>query len=215
MSSSPLHILIVETEKSVCPIPPNSFNNPLEAYLASKIIAFRATTDFVTTHQPSYDVINILPGYFVGRDDLAVEAAALLQGTSRLAFGQLLGHPEPHGLPSTSALISDVAKAHVLSLNRSIPGNQNFIVSSDGLRGTTWADAMEVVSSHYSKDVIEAAGFKVNGPGTPTNRILIDSTHSQRTLGMEFQPYREQILSVVNQYFELLGLIGVGSAGQK
>jgi nucleoside-diphosphate-sugar epimerase len=186
-------------------------HDPLEAYLASKIVAFKATKDFMSSHQPAYDVINILPGYFVGREELATKAKDLLLGTNRVVLGQFLGLSAPKGLPSTSVLIEDVAKAHVLSLNRSVPGNQSFVISSDGLQGTTWADAIEIVSNHFSKDTIEAAGFKLDGGGTPTNRILIDSTHTQETLGMKFKPYREQVLSIVSQYFELSGLKDIES----
>ncbi|RDW85295.1 hypothetical protein BP6252_02885 [Coleophoma cylindrospora] len=197
---------VVYNEESVCPPPKGALSNPLDAYLASKVVAFQAVKEFVATEKPAYDVVNILPGYIVGRNDLVTNAEGILQGTNRLAFGQILGQPSPQALPSTSAYLNDVALAHVLSLDPSIAGNQDFVISSDGLQGTTWGDAIDIVQNHYSQDIIKAAGFKLDAGRTPTVRVSIDTSHSQRTLGFEFKSYKDQILSLSDFYLELLKL---------
>lgn len=137
------------------------------------------------------------------------DAGDILQGTNRLAFGQVLSQPSPHAVASTTAYLNDVAMAHVLSLNSSIPGNQSFVISSKGLYGTTWGDAMDIIQEHYPQEVIKAAGFKLDAGRKPTARVLIDSTYSQKNLGFEFKSYKEQVLSVSHHYLELLKLKGV------
>jgi hypothetical protein len=175
----------------------------LAAYLGSKIIAFQAVTEFVGKEKPTYDVIRILPGYIIGRNDLVTDVEHILQGTNRLVLGQVLGQPSSTSLPSTTAYLNDVAEAHVLSPNTSISGNQNFVISSDGVHGATWGDAIEIVRSHYSDDVIKEAGFKMDAEKILTARVLIDSTYSQETLGFQFKPYKEQVISIVDHYLEL------------
>ncbi|KAE9371215.1 NAD(P)-binding protein [Stipitochalara longipes BDJ] len=198
--------LVVYNEKSACPSPRGSFANPLDAYLGSKVIAFQAVGEFIAKEKPAYEVINILPGYIIGRNDLVTDSEHFLQGTNRMAFGQILGQPSLYALPSITAYAKDAARAHVLSLDPQIPGNQSFVISSDGLHGTTWGDAIDIIRDHYSDKVIKAAGFELDAGKTPTARVSMDSTYSQNILGFEFKSYKEQVLSLSNHYLELLKL---------
>jgi len=61
------------------------------------------------------------------------------------------------------------------------------------------------LSGSISDNVIEA-GFKLDVGKTPTARVSIDSTYSQKILGFEFAPYKEQIHSLSDHYLELLEL---------
>jgi hypothetical protein len=77
----------------------------LDAHLGSKVIAFQAAGEFLAKAKPIYDVVNILPGYLVGRNELVTDAKEFLQGTNCIAFGQVLGQPSPHALSSTTAYL--------------------------------------------------------------------------------------------------------------
>lgn len=157
------------------------------------------------SQKPAFDIINIYPGFLVGRCDLATDVETSLQSTNGLALTQLLGIKYPFNPWSSSTDVKDVALAHVLCLNPSIGENQDFLISSDGPQGATWGDAVDIVSMSYPEHIIKAAGFKLDGGRIQTVNLLLDSTYSQNTLGIKLKLFKEQVITAVDNYLEILG----------
>lgn len=88
-----------------------------------------------------------------------------------------------------------------MALNHPIPGNQNYLFSSQGLTGTNWEDTIPIVKKNFPSEVIEKL-FRLNGEQASAS-IKIDSSKTEKTFGMEFQSYEQQVFSLVENYIEL------------
>ena len=178
------------------------YGHHFEAYAASKVNALNATTRWVRAQKPHFDLINMLPSFFIGKNELVTEANGILNGTNGAAFGQILGKKMDSPNPGTTIHVNDVAKIHILSLNPKVKGNQNFIASSGGVEGRAWGDAIEIVKENFPAAVkdgrLPADGFQ------PTKKLRIDSSKTEKELGIKFQPYETQVKSVTEHYLELL-----------
>ena len=182
------------------------YGNHFQAYAAGKVNTLNATTRWVQAEKPHFDVINVLPSFFVGKNELVTEAKNILSGTNGAAFGQVLGKKTDSPLPGTMIHVEDVAKIHILALDSKVKGNQNLMASSGGVEGQTWAEAIEIVKKHFPEEVkdgrLPADGFQ------PTKKLRLDSSKTEKELGIKFQPYESQVKSVTRHYLELLEKAG-------
>lgn len=198
----------VFTDTYQIPFPAGPYNNAFEAYSASKVRALVATKEFVEREKPEWDVINIMPSFVIGDNEMVTDPAKISDGTVSAAFAQVLGGDSGWGaVPSTSVHVEDVARLHVEALNPAIPGNQSFLAVSEGERGTRWEEALEIVRRNFPK-AVESGVLKNNGTAK-TKRTKVDASRTERVFGWKFQSYEEQVKSVARQY---LGLVGVEAA---
>ncbi|TAQ89682.1 hypothetical protein B7494_g1988 [Chlorociboria aeruginascens] len=190
------------------PFPAGPYSHPFEAYSASKVRALIATKDFIATKKPEWDVINIMPSFVVGDNEIITDPKLISDGTVSAAMAQVLGGDSGWGaVPSTSVHVADVARLHVEALNPKIEGNQNFLAVSEGERGTRWEDAIEIVQRNFPLAV--KSGVLPNNGTAATKRTKVSATRTEEVFGWKFQSYEEQVKSVVKQY---LGLLGVEAA---
>lgn len=77
-----------------------------------------------------------------------------MKGTNAVAFGQVLDKNMMHSpSPGTMIHMNDVAKLHILALDPSVKGHQNFIAGSGGVAGQVWGDAIEIVNQQFPEAV--------------------------------------------------------------
>ena len=114
------------------------FSNPFEAYCAAKANALNATDAFVQNQRPQFDVINVMPTFFIGKSELITSPKDIIQSTSGFALGPILGQKSDNPRAGVQIHADDVAKVHVLSLNPKVKGNQNFGMTSGGVAGNQW-----------------------------------------------------------------------------
>ena len=192
-------------EHSRIPDPTGPYTNEFEAYAASKAIAFNATTKFMESNKLGFDVVHVHPSFVIGKDELVTSTDDILRGTNGAAFAQILGNKQAYPLPSGTVHIDDVALAHVNALDTSVvPGGFSLITQSEGIKGTNWGDAIEIVKRRFPKAV--ESGVLANDGVTPTKHVGIDAEETGRLLGVEFRGYEEQVVSVVGHYLELKGV---------
>ncbi|KAH8594761.1 hypothetical protein B0O99DRAFT_687538 [Bisporella sp. PMI_857] len=119
------------------PFPAGPYQSAFEAYAASKVAALLATKEFVTEKHPEWGVINILPSFVVGDNEMITEADKINSGTVSATFAQVLGRDSRwRAVLGSSVRVGDVAKLHVEALVPKIEGNQSFLGVLDGERGT-------------------------------------------------------------------------------
>jgi nucleoside-diphosphate-sugar epimerase len=171
-------------------------------YCSSKILAYKATNDFIANEKPAFDVVSLMPSYIIGKNELVTDPKNITDGTNGLAFGQILGNKNPDGLSGCSVHVNDVSKAHVLALESSIPGNSHFILNSGGVDGTVWSDAIEIVAKNFPQAV--AAGTLPNNGVMGSKRSRISAKKTEEIFGMKFLSFEEQVKSVTNHYLELI-----------
>ncbi|KAI9738175.1 MAG: hypothetical protein M1834_008673 [Cirrosporium novae-zelandiae] len=181
---------------------PPPYTNDLDAYSSSKIRAFDATNNFVTKHKPHFEITNIMPVFIIGKSELVTSPNNITNGTNRAAMSPLLGLKNSYVTPSISVHVDDVAYAHVKALDPSVPGGQNFLLSSEGIKGTTWNDAIEIVKKHFPGEVKKGV-FPLEGD-VPTKQAKLDVTRTEKVLGLRFKSYEEQVISVAGHYVELM-----------
>ena len=175
--------------------------NPGVAYGVSKVKALQAAEEFMQTEAPTFDIIHIHPVYVVGRNELALDAKAVLKGTNSTALGHVLGTKFDQGRTSGSVHLYDVARLHVLALDPKVKGGQSFIASHENV----WNDSLDIVKKHFPQAVKDG---KLPADGDqPTLSVKIDVTHTEEVFGpfgFKFQDYEAQVVNVTEQYLELL-----------
>ena len=178
------------------------FGHPFQAYSASKVNALNATDAFVKNEKPHFDVINIMPSFFVGKSELITSSKDITKGTNRMALQPILGEKADNALPNNQIHVDDVAKVHVLSLDPKVKGNQNFGVTSGGVAGNQWDAAIEIVQRRFP-EAVKDGRLPANGT-QPSKRVLIDASETEKILGIKFRSFEDQIVSVTEHYLELL-----------
>jgi nucleoside-diphosphate-sugar epimerase len=193
----------ISIDKMSIPSPQPPYANPFDAYAASKIRALRASEEFVADNKPHFDIINIMPSFVIGANELTTSIAEMrTKGTNRHALTPIVGVKNPNPNPGTTVFVDDVAKIEVLALDPRIPGGQNFLVSSGGLRGTTWNDAIDIVKRNFPDEA--ARGVWPLDGDQPTKRTMVDSSRTEEVFGFKLASYETQVKSVVAHYLELL-----------
>lgn len=76
----------------ITPLPAAPFNpNPGAAYFTSKALALDATDKWLAEKKPHFSIVNIMPGFILGRNELVTVAEDLLNGTNAVVLGPVLG----------------------------------------------------------------------------------------------------------------------------
>ncbi len=181
------------------------YGHYFQAYAASKVYALNATKKFLADSPRHFDNINIMPGFFIGKSELASAKKEDLtsgHGTNKTAMAPIMGAKSDFPYPGTMAHVDDIAKVHVLSLQESVKGGQNFGIQAGGIDGTPWDVAISTVKKHYPKEV--AAGVLPADGTQPSKRLRFDTSATEKTLGIKFRSYEEAVVSVVDWYLEEL-----------
>lgn len=156
-------------------------------------------------HKPSFDLITIEPVFVLGRDDTAKTAEELFRGSNGSLLGPLVGRPQPRPTACLPVHVDDVALMHVRSLDPAIPGNEDYLCNSHSLENMEWAQSLDIIKKHYPKECAEGI-FKVENTERPkTLKVRVDSTKAEKTFGITFKSFEEQVLSIAGQYLELIG----------
>jgi nucleoside-diphosphate-sugar epimerase len=193
--------ITVDENMTAEPLPP-PYGNPFVAYATSKILAFKATQDFIEREKPAFDVITILPSYILGKNELITDPEKITVGSNGLVSASILGHDSFPAVGHTIH-VNDVARVHVLALDAKVPGNTNYIVSSGGLDGIAWADALKIVADNYPDAV--AAGILPNNKAKTTLPFKIDARKADGVFHLKYIGFEDQVKSITDHYLDLVG----------
>ncbi|KAI1618580.1 hypothetical protein EDD36DRAFT_35795 [Exophiala viscosa] len=133
ITSSVAAVLPVEPKPfdadSVQPDPQGPYPDTFTAYSASKKFALNRTRDFIAKEKPQFSIINVMPTFVVGKNELSTTPEAVNDGSNRLALVPILGVNNPDSVPSFVCHVDDVAFVHVAALDPKVKGNHNFGVN--------------------------------------------------------------------------------------
>lgn len=195
----------VYTARDRIPVPSENYANQSQAYNASKVLALKAIEEYMQHERPSFDVIHVMPGWAIGRNDLATSVAGTLSGTNAAIMGHILGHTSTKALSPICGHVDDVAKAHILALDPKVAGGQSF----GACLRTPWNDALDIVRQRAPEYVANGV-LPANG-SQPSVELQFDSSDTERALGFKLQGFDEQVMSAVNHYLEELAKPGAKS----
>ena len=192
----------VFTANGSLPNPESPRSDVRLAYAASKILALNASTDFIKWEEPHFDIINVMPSFLVGRNELNTKAIDVLSSTNAMAIAQVLGHASKNPILGSSVHVDDAARVHVLALDSKVKGNQNFGAASDWSGNFQWGDAIEIVKRHFP-EAVKDGRLPVTAKAL-TRKFRFDASKTEEVLGIKFQNYEAQVVSVIEHYLELL-----------
>ncbi|OAP63508.1 hypothetical protein AYL99_02735 [Fonsecaea erecta] len=190
----------VYTSDHVEPDPQGPYPHDFAAYVASKKLAYNRTREFISKENPHFAVINIMPTFVIGKNELATTPEAVIAGSNALAFTPLLGRQNPNGMPAATCHIDDVAYVHIASLGPKVQGNQNFGVNYD-VNGVKWDDAIDIVKRHFP-EAVEKGVFPLGGSQTSLP-MPFDASKTEEVFGIKFKNFEEQIVSLAGHYIEV------------
>lgn len=147
-----------------------------------------------------------MPSCFIGKNELITDAKDILSGTNGVAFAPVLGKKSDFANPGAMSDVDDVARVHVLALDSKVKGGQNFRMISGGVAGNKWADSIEIVKKRFPEAVQD--GRLPADATQPTKKLLVDTSRTEKVLGIKFRSYEEQVVSVTEHYLELLEKAG-------
>lgn len=180
----------------------------MEAYWASKAFARIATRQFFEDKEPHFDFVNLLPSVVVGPDEripLNGGVDLLLQGTRAAVLAPALdgstNSPFPYvGVP---VHVADVAKAHVDAVDTvRIPGNSEFILSSDTPEGVVWDRDVTGVARTYFPKQVEDQSLPLKG-SLPFVKWRLDGRTTEDAFGWKFRSFKNTMCELIAQYLQL------------
>ncbi|TVY44050.1 putative uncharacterized oxidoreductase, partial [Lachnellula occidentalis] len=101
----------------VSPLPTGPWPNGIEAYRGAKALALDATDRFVAEKKPRFSIVNVMPGYVIGRNALAMSARELQSGSNNVVLGLVTGNVRKEAQLATVVDVRDVARVQVEALD--------------------------------------------------------------------------------------------------
>ena len=183
--------------ESRIPTPEGPFPSNAQAYAASKAAQFNAVEEWVSKSKPTFSLVTMHPAFVIGRSDLASTVEELWAGTNRFALDIAVGKKFDGVRSGACVHVDDVARAHVLVLDKSQEGSRTFVISAPA----RWDDVVGIVEREF-KDAVEE-GVLSTGGGQGSAVLNIRGDEVERVLGFRYLSFEEQVKSVVGQYLEL------------
>ena len=195
----------ISTAQSRVPTPQGPFPDGRVAYRASKVAALNATDDFISQRNPHFSIVNIMPSFITGDNELLTPSAEhvtdFLGTTGAFPIAHLV-YPEKFSdapIWGAGILVTDSAKAHVNALDENrVKGHDGFIANVN----VKWEDGLEVVKKLFSKAVEEGI-FKEAKRGTLP--ALLDAGNAEDVLGVRYKGFEEMVGNAGKGYLRLVG----------
>ena len=185
------------------PDPDNVPANEWVAYRASKILAYHAAEEFMASQQPSFDLINIMPSFVQGRNELVTSKENVRNGSNGFMVDVVLGVKGGQPRRASTVYVDDVAKVEVLALDPKLAKNgDNFIVAgSPSGKSIFWNDVTEIAGKLFPKAVKN--GVLPLGGDQETIPANYDVSKTEEAFGFRLAGLETQVKSLIGQYVEL------------
>jgi nucleoside-diphosphate-sugar epimerase len=177
--------------------------NEWVAYRASKMLAYQAAQDFMASKQPTFDLINVLPSYVQGRNELVTRKEDVHNGSNDVMVDLVLGAKGGRPRMANTVFVDDVAKVEVLALNPKLAKNgDNFIAAgSPSGKSIEWNEVTEIVRKLFPV-AVERRILPLGGD-QQTISASYDVSKTEETFGFKFAGLETQVESLIGQYVEL------------
>ena len=200
-SISPANTQVRFTADNVEKDPVGPYTNPFAAYSASKKLAYNRTRDFIAQQNPHFTVVNVMPTFVVGENELAATTKEVDAGSNAIALSTLLGRDVPSTMPGSVCHVDDVAFVHVAALDPKIEGNRNFGVNLNVRGPRHWDAAIDIVKKHFP-DAAEERIFPFGGKGE-CQAYAYDTTETEEAFGFKHKDYEAMIVSLAGHYIDV------------
>ena len=173
------------------------------AYAASKVAALIRAEEWIANNKPAFDVIHIHPSYIFGRDELYESTKEFMSGTNVIPLAIATGRASDAKSYAVSFNhVADTARAHVLSLDPKVAGNQSFLLTNSGENNEKWDDIFDLLGKRYPQ-ALEKGIFKTGSAWT-SGGFSADVRKTEETFGFKLATLEEAVAPVLDQFLELL-----------
>lgn len=148
----------------------------------------------------SFEFVNLLPTMVFGPDELATNVQELMGTACGWVLRALMDVKMPEMIGAT-VHVADVARAHIDGLKPSIPGNKDYVLSSDVPEGICWEDAERAVKTDFLA-AVEKGVLKLEG-SMPLNPWRLDTRETEEAFGWKPISFVETVKELVEQYLGL------------
>ncbi|CAN9233985.1 unnamed protein product [Alternaria alternata] len=165
-------------------------------YHASKLLAHRATLEWVAENKPHFVVITLHPSFVFGRN-LSQTSPDGVDGTNAMLWGCL--YSEKPFIPAVGVDVRDVALAHVRALETKFNGNnevQEFVLSASEKDGWSWTNIAK-----FAREKYPGLGTKLEGSFDAPPPV--ESRRAQEILGIRWKRMEDTIASFLDHQLEL------------
>lgn len=182
----------------VLPLPTGPWSDFGAAYRDSKVLALNATERFKTDKSPHFSIVNIMPGYVIGANELVTDVNEIANGSNGVVMAIITGLQAPSARPLSLIGLSDVVRAHVGSLDEEkIQGNKDFVLDS-------CRPSFDEVNDIVRKALPEAVknGSITLGGSMPAAYLRYNVDETTRVFG-PLASYESDVVSVAKQFLQL------------
>ncbi|KAK9493233.1 hypothetical protein V1508DRAFT_447108 [Lipomyces doorenjongii] len=173
----------------VRPLPSAPWDDHSSAYRASKVLALDATDRFLAERRPHFSILNVMPGYVIGANELVNDPSKVGSGSNGVVMGVVMGPKTSVARPCVVVDVQDVAQIQVAALDeRRVEGSKSFLLDTDSVHLT--------MRSTLSKNI------SLRRLSIPAVHLRLDVSDSIRTFG-PLKNYETQVRSVVAHYLAL------------
>ncbi|KAL6705681.1 hypothetical protein ACN47E_006470 [Coniothyrium glycines] len=166
-------------------------------YHASKVLAHRATLEWVREHKPHFTVVTLHPVFVFGRN-LLQTAAEDLSGTNAVLVGTL--QAETPGIIMAAVDVRDVALAHLRALDATFDDDgdevHEFLLGAGEARGWTWEKVVRFVREKFP-----AVEVKLQGPFDAPPEVETDK--AEKVLGIRWRGMEDTMGELLRQQWDL------------
>lgn len=182
------------------------FDTLVQAYIAGKTAALLETETWVAEHKPKFGVVNVHPGFVIGRNKLASTTTEVNTGTNTIALNAVLGTKIENVAgkmrASSCCHVEDVAEVHVLALGPKLDRLKSGQCKSFAIGlPVKWDDSIRIAEKHFP-DAVRAGRLPLGGY-QPECEVDLDSSETEQLLGRKLRGFEEQTVSVLSHYLEL------------
>lgn len=138
-----------------------------------------------------------------GWDHLTTSEEDIQGGTNRFIINHARGISDSQmpAFPNAYCSLDQVAYVHVKSLDvERVPGNQSFIVSSNGDDGMEYNQIDEIVRKRFPRDVEEGV-FK-SGAEAKTTKVRVDNESTERGFGFVHTGWEEVVVETLEGWLK-------------
>ncbi|KAG8835117.1 methylglyoxal reductase (NADPH-dependent) gre2 [Serendipita sp. 400] len=174
-------------------------------YIASKVLAERAAWAWIKEHNPSYELVTLLPPWIFGKDVFSnpetiregSSNSRVLTAISDATSGKL--QKKDYFGSSEMVDVVDVAEGHLRALTTPEAAGERFALKG-GL--ITWQDIFDIVNRNAIPGVTAPRGTPDAGTKFVHEKVLVGEK-AERILGMTYRSPEDTILDTIRSGVEL------------
>ncbi|KAL7910311.1 hypothetical protein GGI35DRAFT_448441 [Trichoderma velutinum] len=188
--------------------PQKPYGSAMEAYWASKAYSRIATQEFIEKQKPHFDFVHLLPSVVIGPDERVPSSGSvdeLLKDNRAAVLAPALDGSTNSSFPfvGVPVHVADVARAHVDAVDSTrIPGNTEYILSSDTPDGIVWDRDIAAVAKKYFPGEVQSKVLPLEGT-LPCIKFRLDGDATEKAFGWKFTSFEQTMRELIAQYLQL------------